>query len=100
MKTKEPKGQIARWIEHLSSFDFEIRHRPDKKHTIADSLSRIPWRRKEPIKRARAVTYSTADDEELMTIQEVEGPGTEDDTRYGLRRKDLYGPARKGKAIG
>ena len=26
MNTKEPEGQTARWIEHLFSFDFEIRH--------------------------------------------------------------------------
>ena len=72
MKTKEPEGQTARWIEHLSSCDFEIRHRPGKKHTNADTLSRIPWRRKEPGKGARAVTNSTSEDKELMTIQEAQ----------------------------
>ena len=39
---KEPKGRIARWIEILSAYDFSILHRPGKKHSNADSLSRCP----------------------------------------------------------
>ena len=39
---KEPEGQLARWLERLQEFDFEIRHRPGKKHQNADALSRIP----------------------------------------------------------
>jgi hypothetical protein len=36
MNFKEPQGQLARW------FNMEIQHRPGKKHTNADALSRIP----------------------------------------------------------
>ena len=39
---KEPEGQLARWLERLQEFDFEIRHRPGKKHQNADALSRLP----------------------------------------------------------
>ncbi|KAK3099869.1 hypothetical protein FSP39_010951 [Pinctada imbricata] len=39
-KMKEPKGRIARWIEILSAYDFEIQYRPGNKHGNADALSR------------------------------------------------------------
>ena len=39
---KEPKHQIARWIEVLSEFDFELEYHPGKKHGNADALSRCP----------------------------------------------------------
>ena len=42
MNFKEPQGQLARWLEELSQFNMEIQHRPGKKHTNADALSRIP----------------------------------------------------------
>ena len=45
MKTKDPEGQTARWLETLASFNFEIQHRPGKRHTNADALSRIPVRK-------------------------------------------------------
>ena len=39
---KEPEGQVARWLESLSAFHFEIEHRPGRHHRNADGLSRIP----------------------------------------------------------
>ena len=36
-KMKEPKGRIARWIEILSAYDFEIQYRPGNKHGNADA---------------------------------------------------------------
>ncbi|KAJ8028019.1 hypothetical protein HOLleu_30140 [Holothuria leucospilota] len=39
---KQPEGQIARWLEVLASYDFDIVHRPGRKHVNADSLSRDP----------------------------------------------------------
>ena len=38
----EPEGQLARWLERLQEFDFEIVHRRGKRHTNADALSRLP----------------------------------------------------------
>ena len=39
---KNPEGQIARWIERLQQYDFEIKHREGKLHGNADGLSRRP----------------------------------------------------------
>ena len=38
---KEPEGQVARWLEKLAEFSFKIEHRPGRKHSNADSLSRV-----------------------------------------------------------
>ena len=39
IKAKDPEGQLARWIEFLSTFDFEIQYRPGQRHQNADALS-------------------------------------------------------------
>ena len=39
---KEPEGQVARWLELLSEFDYTVIHRPGAQHQNADSLSRKP----------------------------------------------------------
>ena len=41
MSFKSPSDQMARWLEVLSQYNFRIEHRSGKKHTNADSLSRI-----------------------------------------------------------
>ena len=40
---KDVQGQLARWIETLSGFDYEICYRQGCQHKHADSLSRIPF---------------------------------------------------------
>ena len=42
MKFKNPEGQIARWIQILQEYDFEISHRAGQKHGNADAMSRRP----------------------------------------------------------
>ena len=42
LSTKNPSGQVARWIERLSQFHMEIQHRAGIKHGNADGMSRIP----------------------------------------------------------
>ena len=37
---KEPAGQIARWLEQMSAYDFIVQHRPGRKHLNADALFR------------------------------------------------------------
>ena len=37
---REPEGQMARWLELLQEFDFEVIHRSGRCHTNADALSR------------------------------------------------------------
>ena len=39
---RNPEGQLARWLEQLQEYDFDIVHRPGRKHLNADALSRIP----------------------------------------------------------
>ena len=39
---KEPEGQLARWLETLDTYAFELRHRPGVKHGNADAMSRGP----------------------------------------------------------
>ena len=39
---KSPEGQLARWLEKLQDYQFTIIHRPGRKHSNADALSRIP----------------------------------------------------------
>ncbi|GBM48877.1 Retrovirus-related Pol polyprotein from transposon 297 [Araneus ventricosus] len=41
---KEPEGQIARWIQRLQEYDFEIQYRKGTFHGNADALSRRPCR--------------------------------------------------------
>jgi hypothetical protein len=36
---KDSQGQLARWLEVLSQYDFEIQHRSGSKHQNADALS-------------------------------------------------------------
>ena len=40
---KNPRGQVARWLERLSDFDFEVEHRSGQLHGNADGLSRLTW---------------------------------------------------------
>jgi hypothetical protein len=44
MNFKDPQGQVARWLETLGTFDFEVQHRPGLKHNNADAMSRGPCR--------------------------------------------------------
>ena len=39
---KSPEGQLARWLEQLQQYDFEVQHRPGAGHNNADALSRRP----------------------------------------------------------
>ena len=41
---KELEGQLARWLECLQEYDFEIIHHRGRKHTNADALSCLPCR--------------------------------------------------------
>ena len=39
---KDPQGQVARWLEILYEYDFEVQHHPDAKHCHAYPLPRLP----------------------------------------------------------
>lgn len=42
LDAKEPEGQMARWIQELCTYEFRVIHRPGKKHSNVDGLSRVP----------------------------------------------------------
>ena len=42
MNFKNPEGQIARCLEYLQTYDFDVCHRRRKSHVNADFLPRIP----------------------------------------------------------
>ena len=42
MSFKQPEGQVARWLEVLQEYDFDIQHWAGRQHSNADSLSRRP----------------------------------------------------------
>ena len=49
-----PKGIILRWLETLANYDFDVEHRPGKKHANADILSRIDHAKEPTQKEIRA----------------------------------------------
>ena len=55
---KEPKSRIARWLEVMLSFDFEIEYRAGRQHGNADELSRCP--------NPRECTCPQIDNEEML----------------------------------
>ena len=42
MNFKNPEGQLWRWLQTLSEYDYEIQYRPGAQHRNADGLSRRP----------------------------------------------------------
>jgi len=44
-RTPEPMPQLARWLTLIEQYDYEVAHRPGKRHGNADGLSRKPDRR-------------------------------------------------------
>ena len=42
MSFKDPQGQVARWLERMQEYDFNVVHRPGSEHGNADGLSRRP----------------------------------------------------------
>lgn len=42
LRFKNPRGQVARWIERLQEYDFDVGHRPGSSYRNANVLSRRP----------------------------------------------------------
>lgn len=59
MQYKNPEGQVARWLEILSSFDMKIVHRSGKSHKNADGMSRIGCKQCGMIDETSAVDSTT-----------------------------------------
>ena len=67
---RNPEGQLARWLEQLQEFDFDIVHRPGRKHLNADALSRIPCRQCGRSTHVTEVEESTSTTAVVATIAE------------------------------
>ena len=39
---KDPQGQMARWLQVLDTYDFEIEHKAGKRHGNINAMSRGP----------------------------------------------------------
>jgi len=90
---KRPKGVLARWIETLIEFDYEIQHRPGRLRCNADGVSRpickqcwcktvrIPWV-DQPLQRADEIT-------EPLAIQTLRlNPELDDSDIANMQRDD------------
>ena len=58
---KDPRGQLARWVLHLSEMEFDIVHRRGALHNDADALSRYTHKTADPEQRYRWVCVPVAD---------------------------------------
>ena len=68
---KSPEGQMARWLEQLSEYQITIEHRPGRKHTNADGLSRIQC--KQCSRKDEEETSFLTDSQAMPTKNEVDG---------------------------
>ena len=59
---KNPRGQVARWLERLSDFDFEVEHRPGHLHGNVDGFTRLT---------GEGTTLEEQGEEDAMLIQSV-----------------------------
>jgi len=67
---KEPEGQMARWLQTLQEFDFQIVHRKGRLHNNADALSRVPCEPYSQDQVCNQVTYAPLVATTLLTAQQ------------------------------
>ena len=66
---KNPSSQVARWLERLSDFDFEVEHSQGQLHGNADGLSRLPFDEDASVKDTRYATLIQSVNMELVKGQ-------------------------------
>ncbi|MCG8044653.1 MAG: hypothetical protein JAY66_03025, partial [Candidatus Thiodiazotropha taylori] len=70
---KNPEGQIARWLETLSSYMMKIEHRPGRLHGNADGMSRVPYPKdSESGHRSTVNPVSVREDVEMGDIKNIQ----------------------------
>ena len=69
---KEPKGQIARWLEHLQEYNFEVAHHKGRNHSNADALSRLSVSGGEDAKTARILAALVEQVQQCETAASVQ----------------------------
>ena len=77
---KRPEGIMARWMETLAEFDFEIEHRPGLMHSNSDRLSRPFF--KQCVDKPHKSLWSDVD--ELERAEDCSGPLTLQDRPHLL----------------
>ena len=78
---RDPVGQVARWLQLLAEFDFEIEHRPGRCHTNADAMSRIP---------CNQCHYADSSEDEIKAqVPAMESTGTTQDCVVKTRETGL-----------
>ena len=103
---KNPEGQLARWLEKLSEYSFEIVHRSGHKHNNADSLSRYPHKDTTliaavPDSPLSLFSYSPSDirdfqlqDIDIEPVQRAKEqnikPAADSLTKYSIRTRRLF----------
>ena len=75
---KNPRGQVARWLERLSDFDFEVEHRPGQLHGNADRLSRLPWDEGASVKVERDATLIQSVNMEPLSRESIRAAQNQD----------------------
>ncbi|KAJ8346723.1 hypothetical protein SKAU_G00281240 [Synaphobranchus kaupii] len=83
---KDPEGQVARWLEQLQGYDFEIRHRAGRLHGNADALSRRPCAAQE----CRYCSHQEERDQVSPDVAVVQASGNAEE----VAAADAHGAAR------
>lgn len=74
---KNPTGQMARWLQEIGNYNLKVTHRPGKKHTNADAMSRNPCK--------VCVRQDPELDDQCDTVRVVTRGQTENNSNSGLR---------------
>ena len=66
---KNPKGQLARWLEQLEQYTFEVVHRKGSSHGNADALSHYVYPRESFDEECTPVSMVTVDPDVIFSVQ-------------------------------
>jgi len=65
-----PNNLFACWLSEIQSYDFEVRHRPGRLHSNADTLSRYPFKGEDKPELVPSDAVMTVSKEDFAAIQE------------------------------
>ncbi|CAG2215770.1 unnamed protein product [Mytilus edulis] len=86
LRFKNPEGQMARWLEVLNTYNFEVQHRPGRLHGNADGLSRRPCYPCSHCNKQDQKEFTNTELEGCIrmakTNDDIEDQNTEDETQW------------------